>query len=174
MNYTVQARITPEIFQEFAWFDLLRQQRRWRAPLLFAGIMAVFACICFLAASRVRGAALLGGVLLGVGIVLPLGWLLSFYLSLRAEAKKRRLTQAPAAYTLRLTDQGLGVSNETEQANFSWSQLHRVCRLRRCICLYAAPHKAFLLPTEGGDEADHLWQDICCQVPGEKVRDYSR
>ena len=56
MNYTVQARITPEIFQEFAWFDLLRQQRRWRAPLLFAGIMAVFACICFLAAPRVRGA----------------------------------------------------------------------------------------------------------------------
>lgn len=173
MNYTVQARITPEIFQEFAWFDLLRQQRRWRAPLLFAVIMAAFACICFLAAPRVRGAALLGGVLLGVGIVLPLGWLLSFWLSLRAEVKKRRLTQAPLAYTLRLTDQGLGVSNETEQANFSWSQLHRVCRLRRCICLYAAPHKAFLLPAGGGDEADHLWQDICRQVPGEKVRDYS-
>lgn len=174
MNYTVQARITPEIFQEFAWFDLLRQQRRWRAPLLFAGIMAAFGCVCFPAAQRVRGAALLGGVLLGVGIVLPLGWLLSFYLSLRAEGKKLKLAQAPAAYTLRLSDQGLRVSNEKEQADFSWSQIHRVCRLRRCICLYAAPHRAFLLPTGSGDEGDRLWRDICQRVPGEKVRDFSR
>ena len=78
---------------------------------------------------------MLGGVLLGVGIVLPLGWLLSFYLSLRAEVKKRKLAQAPAAYTLRLTDRGLGVSNGTEQADFPWSQLHQVCRLHRCVCL---------------------------------------
>lgn len=174
MNYTVQARITPEIFQEFAWFDLLRQQKRWRAPLLFIGLMSVFACVCFLAAHRVRGAGLLGGVLLGVGIVLPMGWLLSFCLSLRAETKKRKLAQAPIAYTLRLTEQGLGVSNETEQANFPWSQLHRACRLRGCICLYAAPRRAFLLPVEAGDTDDRLWQDICRQLSGEKVRDYSR
>ena len=111
---------------------------------------------------------------LGVGIVLPLGWLLSFYLSLRTEVKKRKLAQAPAAYTLRLTDRGLGVSNGTEQADFPWSQLHQVCRLHRCVCLYTAPRKAFLLPAGSGEETDRLWQAICKQAPGEKVRDYSR
>ncbi len=172
MNRTVYARITPEIFQEFAWFDLLRQQKRWRAPLLFTLIMAAFSGICFLAAGRVRGAGLLGGVLLGIGIVLPLGWLLSFYLSVRTEAKRLRLAQAPAAYTLHLTDQGLGVSNEKEKADFSWSQLHLACRLRRCICLYAAPRRAFLLPTETEEAGGRLWQEICRQLPGEKARDY--
>ena len=171
MNYTVQARITPEIFQEFAWFDLLRQQKRWRTPLLFLLIMSAFSAVCFLTAGRVRGAALLGGVLLGVGIILPLGWLLSFYLSLRAETKKLKLARAPVAYTLRLTNQGLAVSTETEKADFPWSQLHRACRLRRSICLYAAPRRAFLLPSEPGDAGDRLWGEICQRLPDEKVRD---
>lgn len=174
MNYTVHARITPEIFQEFAWFDLLRQQKRWRAPLLFTFIMAAFSGICFLAADRVRGAGLLGGVLLGVGIVLPLGWLFSFYLSVRTEAKRLKLAQAPVAYTLRLSDQGLEASKEQEKTSLSWNQLYLVCRLRRCICLYAAPRKAFLLPTETGEAGDRLWQGVCRQLPGEKARDYRR
>ena len=139
MSYTVQARITPEVFQEFAWFDLLRHQKRLRAPLLFTLVMAAFAGVCFLAAGRVRGAGLLGGVLLGVGLVLPLCWLLSFHLSVRGEAKKLKLAQAPVAYTLRLTAHGLEVSNEKENAQFPWEQLHRVCRLRRSVCLYVTP-----------------------------------
>lgn len=172
MNHTVQARITPEIFQEFAWFDLLRHRKRYRAPLLFALIMAVFAGVCLLAAGRVRGAGLLGGVLLGVGLVLPLGWLLSFHFSVRTEAKRLKLAQAPVAYTLRLTAQGLGVSNEKETAQFSWDQLHRVCRLRRCVCLYATPGRAFLLPTGGGEEDDRLWEALRRRLPGEKLEDF--
>lgn len=171
MNRIFPARITPEVFQEFAWFDMLRQQRRYRAPVCFALMMAVFAAICFFASGRIRGAVLLGGVLLGVGLVLPLGWLLSFYLSLRAEAKRLKLAQAPVAYTLRLTDRGLSVSNEREQADFSWEQLHRVCRLRRCICLYAAPQRAFLLPTGDIPDRDGLWKDICRRLPQSKVYD---
>ena len=174
MNHTVQAQITPEIFQEFAWFDLLRRQKRLRAPLLFTLVMAAFAAVCFLAMGRVRGSGLLGGVLLGVGLVLPLCWLLSFHLSVRGEAKKLKLAQAPVAYTLRLTVQGLGVSNEKETAQFPWEQLHRVCRLRRSICLYVTPARAFLLPTPGGEEDDRLWRELGQRLPGEKLEDLRR
>ena len=116
MDRTIPARITPEIFQEFAWFDMLRQQRRYRAPALFFLIMTAFAAVCFLASGRIRGAGLLGGVLLGVGLVLPLGWLLSFYLSVRAESRRLKLAQAPVAYTVHLTGRGFSVSNERESA----------------------------------------------------------
>ena len=62
--------------------------------------MAAFSAVFFLMSGRTRGAGLLGGVLLGVGLVLPLGWLLSFHLSVRAEAKRLGLAQGQAAYTL--------------------------------------------------------------------------
>lgn len=172
MKQTIQARITPEIFQEFAWFDLLRHQKRWRAPLLFSLAMAIFAGACFMAAGRVRGAGLLGGVLLGVGLILPLGWLLSFYFSVRTEAKRLKLAQAPVAYTLHLTAQGLDVSNETESTCFPWDQLHRACRLRRCICLYVTPRRAFLLPTGTQEESARLWDSLGRRLPGEKMRDF--
>lgn len=172
MNYTIQSRITPKIFQEFAWFDLLRQQKRWRAPLLFTLILSAFAGVCFLAGDQIRGAALLGGVLLGVGLILPLGWLLSFYLSVQAEAKKLRLAQAPVAYTLRLTSRELTASNDKERASFPWSQIHRACRLHSVICLYVSPRRAFLLPTGPQGEGDRLWRDICRQISGERTVDF--
>ena len=169
MDRIVPARITPEVFQEFAWFDMLRWQRRYRAPAIFAVIMAAFSAVCFLMSGRTRGAELLGGVLLGAGLVLPLGWLLSFSLSVRAEAKRLRLAQAPVAYTLRLTSEGLTVTKEKEKATFSWEQLCRVCRLRRSICLYAAPRRAFLLPTGDIPDPDALWREICGHLPEEKI-----
>lgn len=171
MNRTVQAHITPEVFQEFAWFDILRQQRRWRTPALFTLLMAAFAAVCFLAPERVRGAGLLGWVLLGVGAALPLGWLLSFHLSVRNEAKRLRLAQAPVAYTLRLTDRGVAVSNYKEQAEFAWEQLHCACRLRRCICLYAAPRRAFLMPNGDLTDREDLWRELCRRLPPDRVRD---
>lgn len=171
MDDRIEARITPEIFREFAWFDMVRVQKRCRAPLLFALIMAAFAVICFLAADRVGGAGLLGGVLLGAGLVLPLGWLLSFYLSVRGEAKKLRLAQAPVAYVLHLTDRGLEATREKEHSQCSWERMQQVCRLKRCICLYAAPRRAFLLPDAGLRDADRLWRDICQRVPDKKVQD---
>ncbi len=173
MDRTVPARITPEIFQEFAWFDMLRQQRRYRAPLIFFLIMAGFSVICFLAVGRLNGALLIGCVLLGVGLILPLGWLLSFFLSVRAESKRLKLAKAPVAYTLNLTGAGLSVSNEKEKADFKWEQIYRACRLRRCICLYVAPQKAFLLPTGELEDRDALWEDLCARLAKGKAHDFA-
>lgn len=173
MEHTVKAQITPEIFQEFAWFDMLRQQKRYRMPGIFFLIMAAFAGVCFLAGNGIRGAGLLGGVLLGVGLVLPLGWLLSFHLSIRAESKRLKLAQAPVAYTLHLTGKGLTVTTEREKAEYPWEQLYCACRLRRCICLYAGPRRAFLLPAKAGQDGDRIWGEICGYLAEGKARDYS-
>lgn len=168
MKYTVEARVTPQVFQSFAWFDLLRRQKRWRAPCLFALIMAVFAGACF-----ALGGGLLGGVLLGVGLVLPLGWLLSFHLSVRAESKRLKLAESPVAYTLRLSEETLRATTPKETAEYPWEKLYRACRLKRCICLYATSSNAFLLPTDGA-EGDRLWDFIRTRLPAERVRDYRR
>lgn len=168
MNRTVPARITPEIFQEFAWFDLFRRKKRWRAPLFFAAAMTAFSVVCFLAADRIRGAVLLGCVLLGVGLLLPLRWLRDFRLSIRSEVRRLELDRAPVAYVLRLTDGGLEVSNEKEKAAYAWDQLCLACRLGRCIALYVSPEKAFLLPTETEKLGERIWGEICEHLPEEK------
>lgn len=174
MKRTIGSHVTPEVFREFAWFDMLYQQRRYRAPVLFTAIMAASAAVCGLMSGRVRGAGLLGGVLLGVGLILPLGWLLSFHLSIRAESGRLKLAQAPVAYTLRLTDQSLTVSKDDERVEFAWDKLLRACRLRRSICFYTAPRQAFLLPMEDIPDADRLWQELVQRLPAERVRTFRR
>ena len=67
----LDARITPEVFREFAFFDTFRRQKRWKGPALFALIMGGFAGVCFALRGSREQAALIGAVLLVVGLGLP-------------------------------------------------------------------------------------------------------
>ena len=64
---TLEARVTPEVFREFAFFDTFRRQKRWRGPALFALIMGGFAAVCFALRESREQAVLIGTVLLVVG-----------------------------------------------------------------------------------------------------------
>lgn len=174
MDRTVPCRITPEIFREFAWFDLFQRKKRWRAPVFFAIVMTAFSVVCFVAAERVRGAVVLGCVLLGAGLLLPLRWLRDFRLSVQAEVQRLDLARAPVAYVLHLTDAGLEASNERERAACPWDRLYLACRLGSCIALYVSPEKAFLLPTETEKLGERIWGELCRKLPGEKTADHSR
>ena len=60
VELSVPVQIDADIFRDFAAFDVLQRQKRWRRPLVFALAMLVFAVICFAQAGRRPGA---GGVL---------------------------------------------------------------------------------------------------------------
>ena len=76
---TLEARVTPEVFREFAFFDTFRRQKRWRGPALFALMMGGFAAVCFALRESREQAVLIGTVLLVVGLGLP-----AAYIELRA------------------------------------------------------------------------------------------
>ena len=173
---TVEVKIDAGLFRSFALFDTLRRQRRWVSPAVFAGIMLVFACVCFAMRGRAEQAGLLGGVLLAVGLVLPAAYFLSFYLSIRTQIKKLKLTEARHVYTVTLRPEtGVEVATEQERASYRWDELYGAWRVKNCVYLYAAPRRAYLLPdgqVEGG--ADRLWALLQDAMPPQRLHDHEK
>ena len=65
--------------------------KHFRSPAIFAGIMGVFACICYTQIGKAEQAALLGNVLLAIGLILPAVYFGHFYMDLQAQSKKLKL-----------------------------------------------------------------------------------
>lgn len=81
------SRIDKSIFCRFAIFDSMIFRKHFRSPAVFAGIMGVFACICYTQIGKAEQAALLGNVLLGIGLILPAVYFGHFYMDLQNQAK---------------------------------------------------------------------------------------
>lgn len=167
----IQSRITPEVFREFALFDTMYRQKRYRGPLLFAAILAVFACICFTQQGRNDQAVLLGGVLLAVGLGLPAAYILTFLYSVFKKAKQLKLADAPAAYTVKLSPEFVAVTAGEQRAEYAWKDILYVYRIRHSTCLYVGANRAYLLPVSNQREEDKRWALILERVPSEKRKD---
>lgn len=142
---TLEARVTPEVFREFAFFDTFRRQKRWRGPALFALIMGGFAAVCFALRESREQAVLIGTVLLVVGLGLPAAYVLSFYLSVRRREKALKAAGCPVAYRLRLEEEGLHVRQGEREERFPWEGMEGAWRLKRCLCVYVEGSRALSL-----------------------------
>lgn len=164
----IRSRITPEVFREFALFDTMYRQKRYRRPLLFAAILAVFACICFTQQSRNGQAVLLGAVLLAVGLGLPAAYILFFLYSVHKKSKQLDLKNAPEAYTVTLTPELVVVTAGKERAEYTWKEILYAYRIRHSTCLYVGANRAYLLPRSDRREEDRRWALISRQTEKRK------
>lgn len=167
------SRITPETFRAFALFDAFRRQKRWRGPLLFAAIFSAFAIVCFTLGRDLAQSGLIGGVLLAVGLGLPLFYILNFLYSVEAQSKKLRLEKKRPVYTVRLDGSGMSVEQNGQKAAWPWEELTAVYRLNQCVCLYPTARNAFLLPDEEDShrEVERAWELVRAHMGGEKIFD---
>ena len=147
------SRITPETFRAFALFDAFQRQKRWRGPALFALIFSAFAAVCFTLGRDLPQSGLLGGVLLAVGLGLPLFYIMYFLHS--------------------VDETGLSVEQNGEKASWAWAALTAAYRLPQCVCLYPTPRNAFLLPEEADTrrEVERSWELILTHLEEGKVFD---
>lgn len=153
----IRSRITPEVFREFALFDTMYRQKRYRRPVLFAAILAAFACICFTQHSRNDQAILLGAVLLAVGLGLPAAYILFFLYSVHKKSKQLNLKNAPEAYTVKLSPERVVVTAGEQRAEYAWKDILYVYRIRHSTCLYVGANRAYLLPVSSRREEDKRW-----------------
>lgn len=167
----IQAKITPEAFREQACFDALTRRKRYRSPLLFLLIMAAFALICFTQVGRRENALLLGCVLLGVGLGLPAVYFLSFFLSVRKNAKLLAKQAVPASYTVILTSGGVVIPVKEKDLTYPWEQVFYAYRLRHSTCLYVEKDRAFMLSLQDPETEQRLWAFICRMLPADKCFD---
>jgi hypothetical protein len=147
-------------FSRFAVFDTLVLKKHWRSPVLFAAIMVGFALIAYTQTGKIDGAAMLATVLLVVGLVMPTGYFIRFFQSIRIQVKKAGLESPKLAYTLTLEDDNIHVSAANgQEADYKWTHIYRVFRGKGCAYLYVTPSRAFLLPEKAiGDNSKFLWQ----------------
>lgn len=170
-NLVIQSRIGPEVFREFAVFDTLYRQKRYLRPLLFAAIMGAFAAVCFSQRGQREQAALLGGVLLAVGLGLPLVYFLTFFYSVYKQAKQLKGKKAPLAYTVELSQEQLAVLIGEQRAEYRWEDILVIYRIRHSTCLYVAANRAYLLSAADGREEEKRWAFLCEHIPNKKRRD---
>jgi len=163
----VPARITRQVFQRFALFDTFSLQKRWKLPLVFALVMSALAALCLAFREQKEGAALLGAVLLLVGLGLPLVYFLSYWLSLRQQLA--RMEPDRIAYTLRLGPGGIQATSGTQKASYSWETVYMACRVPGCVYLYVEERRAYLLPD--GPSGQRVWALIRDRLPPGKTRD---
>lgn len=164
---TVAAKIDKKTFTRFAMYDTLSRKKGWRNPVLFALIMSAFAAVCFLGRKTHAQATLLGGVLLGVGIILPLVWFGMFFSSVKRQAKRFGLSPDKAQYYVTLSNEKIFVSKEKEKADYKWADVYLVRRVKDCIYLYVSPIRAFLLPDCA--ETEQAWEIITANTDPRKI-----
>lgn len=163
----IKVNLDEKTFIRFGLFNAFSRQRIWRRPALFAAILGAAAAVCFVLHQR-RGAVLLGSVLLIVALGLPAAWFLSYYLSLRGQARAQELYAGKYVYTLLLSpEDGLVVDNGREHVVCPWDKLYHIHRSPRATYLYITPQRAVLIPhacVKGGGEG--LWEQLGRCLPG--------
>lgn len=174
---TIPCRVGPVMFRDFAMFDTLIRQKRLRSPILFFCIMGFFALICYIFRDHADQAVLMGNVLLGIAVIIPAGYLLNFYLSVRAQAKKLKLDPPRLVYTLHFTSAADGITvtspNKSEGTlRLNWANLFGAWRVKGAIYFYSSERQAFLLPdNQATVSADELWEFLKENLPAEKLHD---
>lgn len=167
---TICSRIDAKIFKDFAYFDTMKLQKRWKQPAIFAAILLFSAAICFSQVSKREGAFLLGTALSLIAIGFPFSYIHNFNVSLNKQVIKQGITSPKEVYSIELNDKGVIVSNKTEKADFDWSGIYRVYYHNNCVYLYVAAGRAFLLPeNEIKCGVDTLWKMLEKHLPAEKL-----
>ncbi len=173
---TIASKIDPKTFYRFAIFDTLKLRRRWLSPAIFAGIFLSCAIICFFMVKRTEGAAVLGTVLLAVGLGVPTVYFGTFFHSLKLQSKTLKLNKAAVAYTVTMDENGVHVTSDRsakDHADFTWKQIFGVYEQPGCVYLYVSPRQAFLLPQTSlehmGTTPEELRAMFTAHLPAEKL-----
>ena len=168
---TVPVKLDKVTFRRFATFDTFRRQQRWRMPVWFMLILLGFSIYLFLQTDKPQS-GLLGGVLLAIGLGLPVIYFTTFYFTLRENTIKHCLPRL--VYTLKLSDTDVYIHsamNKEEELTLPWDKLHMAYRVKGAVYLYVLPSRAFLLPNGQADVPDdELWAFIESKLPKEKAR----
>ena len=107
---TIHVRLDAKTFRRFCRFDGLWMRRRWARPLVFALLLGAFAAVALLSGREQSG--LIAGVLLAVGLGLPLVYIGSFLTQINRQVKRYGLKSPRAVYTVRLSPDAMRVTND--------------------------------------------------------------
>lgn len=167
----IPVKLDAKTFKRFGWFDIFILRKQWVRPAIFAAILTAFAVVALLSGRSEAG--LIAGVLLAVGLGLPLVYVGTFMAQMRRQAEQQRLTPPRQVYTVRLDFDGVRVTNDQKKEDaqsVKWQDVPAAFRRKSCVYLYVAPNRAYLLPAgQASVSDDALWAYLKGRL-GEKCR----
>lgn len=171
-HITLHVRINSRIFRRFAIFDTFRFKKRWKAPALFAAIFTAFAAAAFVMTDKAQS-AMIGNLLLVIGLGLPLCYVLHFLLQVHDQCRRLGLRQLRPAYTLNMSERDLRIINDMQQepeVTLAWDSLLGVWRGEFAFYIYAGPSRAFIVPDGQYDITPAQMYDFFkARLPQEKL-----
>ena len=171
-NIFIRVVLDPKTFTDFSVFNTFIRNKNLKQPLLFMGIMILFAVVCFLS-GKPQG-TMTGIILTIAGLALPAYSLLRFIGSTRASIKAHGLPRA--AYEILLTGNTAEIKSLAESGDsvsIKWEDFHHAYRNTHCIYLYLMPQRAFLLPDgqAEGASTEEVWDWLVTHMETEKISD---
>lgn len=171
----IPSKIDDKLFSSFAFFDTIILQKRLRSPLIFAGLMGSFACVCYALHNKADQAIFMGNVLLIIGLALPIVYFGSFFSSVQAQITRLHLRYPQHVYTVYLDGEKDGVVIADPKASSTafrkWDDIFGAYRVKGCIYLYVTPRQAFLLPDgQANVTPDELWAFLQEKLPQDKMK----
>lgn len=165
MEITVPVQIDEKMFLRFACFDTFVMKKRWKGPACFSAILLLSALICLSQPTR-SGAVLLGSVLLVISVLVPGSYFLSYFLSVKRQARRIGLARITPVYNLTLNDSHIHVEyagQKSKPENYNWDRVFAVCFRKKAVYLYVTAQKAFILPAWQIEPDCDALRSLCAQ-----------
>ena len=163
----IHVHIDPAMFRRYCAFDTFRRQRRWYLPVMAGMVLMTIAVGGLLGLIPVSDAV--AGVLMGLGIAVPLGIFGLYFIQIEAQIAAQHLKENPEVYCVRLDDAGVRISAQNQtSAEVPWEKLWAAFRRPDAVYLYVSPERALILPdAQTGVSREELWRYIV-RMMGEK------
>ena len=164
-KFTIQTKITPEIYINFAKFDTFALRKRWFLPA-FVGISAATLALTLFMMNLLL-LCVTAGI---VAVAFP-----AIYFNTFRKIMKENTRYAPRGaiiddYLVNLTDEGFEIYSEEEQAECTWEDMHAAYRLSNCIALFIKKDQSFLISQFNEKRYEQIWEFIC-EHAGNKAKD---
>ena len=164
-KFTIQTKITPEVYRNFARFDTFVLKKRWAFPL--------FGVLCLLALAGIFYMTQMG-LLAVISAVFAVAFVIIYFRTF-SQIMQDNTHNAPYnavidTYIVSLTDEGLEVYSEQEQAECTWDELYAAYLLSNCIALFLKKEQSFVITESDPKRFAAIW-DFICDRAGHKAKD---
>jgi len=164
-KFTIQTKITPEVYRNFARFDTFILRKRWGFPLFVALCLLALAGIFYMTQME-----LLAAVSIIFTVALAVIYFRTFSRIMDDNTHHAPYNAVIDTYIVSLTDEGLEVYSEQEQAECTWEELHAAYLLSNCIALFLKKDQSFLITEADPKRFAAIW-DFICDRAGRKAKD---
>lgn len=176
-NLHLSITLGPGSFKNFAVFDTMTKQRKWRTPMSIgaAGIIGGF--IAFMMQEMGENIFLLGVLLMVIGMFVPSMYFRKFYASINEQIKRMNIENPRHVYSIELSADPEGIvyyhpKEKTPAGKFSWNTIEGVWRTEKAIYLYVDKTRALLVPDNSKNiTQNEVWDFVKSHAPKEKLHD---